>query len=58
LEKAEKTYEEYKKIEDRLERLGSYSLKATRLKALRYGITQLRSEITWLKEGILEYAHC
>jgi PadR family transcriptional regulator, regulatory protein AphA len=58
LEKAEKTYEEYKKIEDRLGSLRDYRQKAIRLKALRYGLTQLTSEITWLKEGILEYAHC
>jgi PadR family transcriptional regulator, regulatory protein AphA len=57
LEKTEKTYEEYKKIEDRLERLGDYPRKAVRLKSLRYGIAQLTLEITWLKEGILEYAH-
>jgi DNA-binding PadR family transcriptional regulator len=57
LEKAEKTHEEYRKIEDRLEKLGEYPRKAIRLKSLRYGITQLTVEITWLKEGILEYAH-
>jgi PadR family transcriptional regulator AphA len=57
LEKARKTYEEYKKIESRLESLGDYPQKAIRLTSLRYGITQLTSEITWLKEGILEYAH-
>ncbi|MGE5196127.1 MAG: PadR family transcriptional regulator [Anaerolineae bacterium] len=57
LEKAENTYEEYRKIEDRLEELGDYPRKAIRLKSLRYGIAQLRLEITWLKEGILEYAH-
>ncbi len=58
LEKAQKTYEEYKKIESRLESLGEYPQQAIRLKSLRYGLTQLTSEITWLKEGILEYAHC
>jgi DNA-binding PadR family transcriptional regulator len=52
LEKAEKTYEEYKKIESRLESLGDSPQKAIRLKALRYGMIQLASEITWLKEGI------
>lgn len=57
LEKAEKTYEEYRKIEDRLEKLDDYPRKAIRLKSLRYGIAQLTLEITWLKEGILEYAH-
>lgn len=50
LEKAEKTYEEYKKIEERLEGLGDYPRKAIRLKSLRYGITQLTLEIKWLKE--------
>jgi DNA-binding PadR family transcriptional regulator len=57
LEKAKQTYEEYRKIESRLESLGDYPLKAIRLKSLRYGITQLTLEMTWLKEGILEYAH-
>jgi PadR family transcriptional regulator AphA len=56
LEKIEKTYEEYKQIEDRLEALEDYPLKAVRLKLLRYGIAQLALEIKWLKEGILEYA--
>ena len=58
LEKAEKTYEEYRKIEDRLESLGGYPQKAMRIKLLRYGMDQLTSEIKWLKQGILEYAHC
>lgn len=57
LEKIGKTYEEYRKIEDRLEKLTEYPRQAIRLKSLRYGIAQLTSEITWLKEGILEYAH-
>ncbi len=57
LEKAEKTYEEYKKIEDRLESLGEYPRKEIRLKSFRYGMAQLTLEITWLKEGILEYVH-
>ena len=57
LGKAEKTYEEYRKIEDRLERLGDYPRKAIRLKSLRYGIAQLNLEMKWLKEGILEDAH-
>lgn len=47
---AEKTYEEYKKIEERLEALDDFSHKAIRLKALRYGIAQLALEIQWLKE--------
>jgi PadR family transcriptional regulator, regulatory protein AphA len=58
LKKAEKTYEEYRKTEERLESLGDYPQKAIRLKSLRYGIAQLTLEMTWLKEGILEYAHC
>lgn len=57
LEKTEKTYEEYKKIEDRLEKLDDYPRKAIRLKSLRYGIAQLTLEITWLKEGILEHVY-
>lgn len=57
LEKTEKTYDEYKKIEDRLEKLGDYPRKAIRLKSLRYGIAQLTLEITWLKEGIVEYVN-
>jgi PadR family transcriptional regulator AphA len=52
LEKVEKTYEEYRKIEDRLEGLGDYPRKAIRLKSLRYGMAQLALEIQWLKEGI------
>jgi len=57
LEKAEKTYEEYKKIEARLESLGDYPQKEVRLKSLRYGMAQLTLEMKWLKEGILEYVH-
>lgn len=54
LEKAEKTYEEYRKIEDRLEKLGDYPQKAIRLISLRYGIAQLKLEIKWLKEGFCD----
>jgi DNA-binding PadR family transcriptional regulator len=50
LEKAEKTYDEYKKIAERLETLDDFPSKAIRLKALRYGIAQLELEIQWLKE--------
>lgn len=57
LVKVEKTYEDYKKIEKRLESLTDSSHKKTRLKLLKYGISQLKMEIKWLKEGILEYAH-
>lgn len=52
LEKIEKIYEEYKKIEERLGGLTDSSRKSIRLKALRYGITQLEIEIKWLKKGI------
>lgn len=52
LEKAEKTYEEYKAIEERLESLGNYPRKAIRLKSLRYGIAQLELEIKWIKENV------
>src|SRR3990167_8094415 len=50
LEKAEKIYEEYKKIEESLENLDDTPRKAIRLKALRYGSAQLALEIKWLKE--------
>lgn len=50
LEKAEKVYEEYKKIEERLENLTDSPQKAIRLKALRYGIAYLALEIQWLKK--------
>lgn len=48
LEKAEKIHDEYKQIEERLENIVDSPRKAIRLKALRYGITQLQSEIKWL----------
>lgn len=57
LEKTEKIYEEYKKIEERLESSTDSPRKAIRLKALRYGIAQHITEIKWLKEEILDYAH-
>jgi DNA-binding PadR family transcriptional regulator len=50
LEKAKKTYEEYKSIEERLENLPDFSHKVIRLTALRYGIAQLALEIQWLQE--------
>lgn len=50
LEKSERTYKEYKKIEERLENLDDFPMKAVRLIALRYGIAQLALEIQWLKE--------
>lgn len=53
LENAEKTYEEYKKIEERLEGLPDFSRKSIRLKALRYGMAHLALEIHWLKDGLI-----
>ena len=50
LEKVEKIYEEYKKIEERLENLDDTPRKAIPLKALRYLSAQLALEIKWLKE--------
>lgn len=52
LEKIEKTYEEYREIEKRLESLCDCSRKDVRLKALRYGMAVLALEIQWLKEEI------
>jgi DNA-binding PadR family transcriptional regulator len=48
LEKIEKIHEEYKQIEERLEGIADSPLRATRLKALRYGIALLNAEIQWL----------
>ncbi len=50
LKKVEKTYDDYKNIEERLESLPASSRKTIRLKALRYGINHLNSEIQWLKK--------
>lgn len=50
LEKVKKLYEEYKKIEERLEAIDDSQRKAIRLKALRYGITHLETEIKWLND--------
>ena len=50
LEKTEKIYEEYKKIEERLEGIADSPHKSIRLKALRYGIALLESEIQWLND--------
>lgn len=50
LEKVKKIYEEYKKIEERLEEATDSPQKTTRLNALRYGIFLLKSEIQWLNE--------
>lgn len=51
LEIIEKTFNEYKKIEERLESLTESPRQAIRLKALRYGLAHLELEIQWLKEG-------
>jgi PadR family transcriptional regulator, regulatory protein AphA len=48
LEKVEKIHEEYKQIEARLEGINDSPRKTIRLKALRYGISHLESEIQWL----------
>ncbi len=50
LEKDEKIHEEFKKIEKRLENIADSPRKAIRLKALRYGIAHLESEIKWLND--------
>lgn len=52
LDKIEGIHEEYKKIEERLEGIADSSQKAVRLKALRYGMALLESEIQWLHEEI------
>ena len=48
LEKVEKILAEYKKIEERLVGIADSPRKTIRLKALRYGISQLESEMQWL----------
>jgi PadR family transcriptional regulator, regulatory protein AphA len=50
-EKTKKTYEEYRKIEERLESLGDHPRKKVRLKLLRYGMNQLKLEMEWLKHA-------
>lgn len=52
LDKIEGINEEYKKIEERLEGIADSSQKAVRLKALRYGMALLESEIQWLNDEI------
>lgn len=52
LEKIERIYAEYKKIEERLEGLTDSPKKSIRLKALKHGICQLELEIQWLKKEI------
>jgi PadR family transcriptional regulator AphA len=48
LEKTEKIHEEYKQIEERLEGMSKSSFMTIRLKALRYGLFLLESEMKWL----------
>lgn len=50
LGKLESIYEEFKKIEERLQSLPDTRRKAIRIKALRYGIAHLEAEIKWLNE--------
>jgi hypothetical protein len=45
-------YDDYKKIEERLEELTDSPRRSIRLKALKYGIGQLEFEIQWLKKEI------
>lgn len=54
LKKVEKIHQEYKQIEERLEHITDSPHKMIRLKALRYGLFLLKSEIQWLKteEGV------
>lgn len=52
LDKIEGIHEEYQKIEERLEGIADSSQKEVRLKALRYGMALLESEIQWLNEEI------
>lgn len=49
-EKVEKLHAEYQKIEERLVSIADSPRKTIRLKALRYGIFHLESEIKWLNE--------
>jgi len=51
LEKVKCTYEELKKNEERLVSMSDSTQKQMRLKALRYGIAQLKQEIKWLSNG-------
>ena len=52
LEKVKKIHEEYKTIEERLESIADSPRKTIRLKALRYGMAHLASEIHWLTNEI------
>jgi len=48
LERVEKIHKEYKQIEERIDNFSDSPVKAIRLKALRYGLTLLKSEMKWL----------
>ena len=50
LEKVKKIHKEYQQIEERLETLADSSLKAIRIKALKYGLSLLKAEIKWLND--------
>ncbi|MBA2369821.1 MAG: PadR family transcriptional regulator [Candidatus Protochlamydia sp.] len=52
LEKIVMIYDDYKKIEERLEGLSDSPRRSVRLKTLRYGLDQLEHEIRWLKNEI------
>lgn len=52
LEKIERIRQEYENIEKRLENLENSPRKAVRLKALKYGLSLLESEIKWLNYEI------
>ncbi len=52
LEKIEEIHEEFKKIEERVEAAENAPRKIIRLKALRYGMALLESEIQWLSNEI------
>ncbi|MDP1608873.1 MAG: PadR family transcriptional regulator [Chlamydiales bacterium] len=49
LGKVEQIHQEYQQIEERLESIADSPRKEIRLKALRYGLSLLESEIKWLK---------
>ncbi len=50
LAKVEKIHREYKQIEERLENIADSFHKEIRLRALRYGLSLLGSEMHWLKD--------
>lgn len=52
LESAQKTYEEFKRIEERLAGLPDSPEKAVRLKSLRHGMAHLALDIEWFEEEV------